>query len=677
MHALQRRAPRVILQSQHLLANIALWLVLHHDGLLRVVVSGKTVYEKQQGSLLREVELRIARFCPNNGPCVEDDILPYEVLEDLKGKRQTLHSGTYEPASSLHHNPSVRQPLYNIPRLYPSESRATKSSIRVLVQHTAQSMVQWLLRVPLLPQVDFATFGFQAAPGEVFDSPKLSVTDILSQIPSIVNMKWGTAASGSVVYNSIKEEDELASGHDSDTTMDDFDPGLEKERELEEILPYFPILRDLLDEVRPNCRCPRCRSGDSQDESLLQPGCLRRVAFQEVLFLIAHAVADGFGCEDVSGSTKSDPVIEATTVLLLELCEGKKVLWDTWFSAAACVYLGCEFRHHVMDIENSGTTYAAIQCGNLSVLARWFNLTAALKVQGCFGLIQGKGTIGVLRPQAQDPDLFQFRGVEEEFAIIQTEHTEDTSSFVDRFPKTPLEAGETVELAPDSSTVRSDVFLVSASTNVYRFLFRVQSNSHNRVIDPSDAIIRVARGLTSYECRHTQQAKLRSGTVRQTSFLYTFDELLGRWSNIEGFYGVDKTGPAMMNVSVDKTLGIAPQPRRLVKMETPTSDAEEGPSQQENADDITTTDEWIHFSSVLTSRLQFNIALALAVNDAAVLNDGTSCFACVQDQVLAVPLPASQQMDEDDTVTRTVINMHPSLVEEAGRSKLKRKAITE
>lgn len=652
MHALHQGGRRMILRSQHFLANIALWLVLHHDGKLRVVVSSKTVYDKQQGPSDKEIEIRVERFCSLEGPCSEEDaILGYEILEDLGGRHQHFRSGTYDPTSELHPVPGVRQPLYEIPRLYPPDSRVSKRSIQLLIKATAQRMARWLIQVPLMTQVEFSNFGFQADPDHRSGQSNLTISDILSKTPNIVNLRWGEAASSTVVYTSA--EDVEGDGNDAQNSvanMSNFDIGLEKERALEEVLPYFPILQDLLNEVKTSCLCPRCQSDDESMENLLQPGCLRRIAYIEVVLLLAHSIADSFGCEDVSATREVDPIVESVVVILIELCEGRKIIWDTWFSAAACVYLGCPFKHHTMDIESGGTTYGAIQYGNLSVIAPWLDLTAELKIQHCFGLIQGKGTIGVIRTRDIDQDSFQFRGVEETFAIIQTEHTEDTSNYVDRYKMEALPSGSNAHLMNDKADVACDMFLVSAAESTYRFLFRVRSDSHSRVVDPSDAIIRIARSIPCYSCKHKGNPNARQGDLQQNTYLYSFDDVLGRWSNIEGFYGLNKVGPPMLTLNVDEHMSDETDPEGV--------------------------DEAIHLSHVLDSHLKVNIALALSVNDAAILNDGSSCLSCVQEQVKAVPLPASQQdIGGDDRVTRTVVNVRSKLAQGSNKPTLKRKAI--
>ncbi|KAI9662903.1 MAG: hypothetical protein M1821_007950 [Bathelium mastoideum] len=347
MHQLHQGGPCMILQSRHFLANIALWLLLHHHGRLVVVVSGRIIFDQDHGHSDKEIELRVAQYCPEEGPCIEKDTTHRcQVLEDVGGEEKHFQSGTYEGPSQPYQAPGVRQALYDIPKLYPSSSRASKSSIQLLVKCTAQRVMQWLLQVPLFTPAAFSTFGFQVSGTHEVENQKLVISDALSRIPGIVNFKGADVKLSSVVYASVQDDhdDGDISMCSSAMSLKKFEPDLGEDRKIEEVLPCFPILQDFLQEVKASCLCPRCQSKDETIKTLLQPGCLRRVAFNDVMLLMAHGIADGFGCDDVSAVREVDSIIESIVALLHDFCMGKRVAWDTWFSTAACVYLGCPFK---------------------------------------------------------------------------------------------------------------------------------------------------------------------------------------------------------------------------------------------------------------------------------------------------------------------------------------------
>ena len=316
----------------------------------------------------------------------------------------------------------------------------------------------------------------------------------------------------------------------------------------------------------------------------------------------------------------------------------KKVYWDTWFSVAACVYLGCPYegRNFLRNINagDHGSHYVAIQYGNLSVIAPWLDQTTEMKMQHLFGLIQGKGTIGVVRNFLGQEDTFRFQGKEDTIAIVEIQRTEDTNSFTSRFQKGRQSMGSTLVLEDDRSEVDYDMILASTAENKYRLLFRVRSEHHSRMVDPSFAIIRLAGTVSSTECKHRKSSEQRQAILLQDSYVYPFDEALGRWGN----HGISPAG--------------------------------------ESDEELLGTEEVLHVSQILDSRLKFNIAVALADSDALVMNDGRACFSCVQAQVKSTPAPDYKQDQlSRGRVTRIVVNMYPNLRQTAVRANLKRKAI--
>ena len=512
-----------------------------------MVVSGRTVYERQLGVSEKEIEIRIARFCSPEGPCrksgSEDQ---WKILEDLGGQRHHRRSGGHNQ-SFENHTPGTRQALYSSSRLQPAESRANKPSIQKLVKATAKKLMGWLLEVPLVVEEGSSSLSFHALLGEERSPSQSTVSSILRRVPGIINFNWDNdKVKSSVVYSSVDNEvSDTERMSDTNSSMEASGemawnrpwPGLAKDPELEDVLPYFPVLQDLMFEVKASCLCPDCQIQEVRMENRLQSGCLRSIALNEVMLLLAHSIADGFGCEDASATRDTGPLIKSTLLVLHELCMGEGIVWDRWFFTAACVYLGFPFNHKHPKLDIQGTAYAAIQYGNLSVIAPWLDLTVELKMQHSFGLIQGKGTIGVLRYQKNEESIFEFQGIEETFAIIETERTEDTSSYVDRARKRPLPKGSVVTLAIDQSLIECDLILVCAVESAHRFLYRVRSEHHSRVVDPSGAIINSiifkGRDIPQNGCKHKKSPDSRRARLGQESFVYTFEEVLGHWFSVQ------------------------------------------------------------------------------------------------------------------------------------------------
>jgi hypothetical protein len=75
-----------------------------------------------------------------------------------------------------------------------------------------------------------------------------------------------------------------------------------------ELLDFFPILADLVEDVQKTCQCSQCRRvGASDARAERSPrlrkdgGCAAFKAFIEVMFYFSHGIADSFGATDASG----------------------------------------------------------------------------------------------------------------------------------------------------------------------------------------------------------------------------------------------------------------------------------------------------------------------------------------------------------------------------------------
>ena len=615
-HALQaRRSSKVIFRSDHLLRNITLWLLLHYDGLFVVNLSGRIIYERKLGTSSGELEIHVKLICPTTQKCNETLVESYHILEDVAGKFEDFLSGYSSRNSELPPQPGIRQAIYEVPRQYPVESVMWNHGIQTFIKCTAQYTMRWLLNIRVTPQKDFADLGFSVIldPGQ--ETMPHKVSTILARVPAMMNMNWGSSPPPQLVFS---HKVIPPSRTPNDTTDNDSE---KRKRRFEEVIPYFPILQDLLRKVRPDCHCNACRSRDQNISYPLQRGCLRRIAFEETMLLLAHGIADGFNVQSVSAITNIDPIVEGMTQILYELGQEKKILWDTWFGLAASVYLGCPFKRPPQPNEEGfgGTTYAAVQYGNLAAVAPWLDLSKELTVLGCFELIEARGRLGVIT-HSRDDERIQFRSVEENFAIIETENTEDTTAYNSRFRKESLLPGSSVTLSHDDTAVNSDLILVSTGDNLYRLLMRVKSSGHWRIIDPSDAMSGVIRNLSVQACQH-KPTPLTS-TIGQTGKTYTFDEVLGRWP--------DTVQPMQTSSGSDKL-----------------SDDQRG---------------IIHFTHVLDTYLKQNVALALSVSTTAVQNQPLdSCLSCATEQVRTANRTPLREGEGGNKSDRYVINIRPSL----------------
>lgn len=398
---------------------------------------------------------------------------------------------------------------------------------------------------------------------------------------------------------------------------------------MDNLLKCFPVLADLVTKVSADCLCSDCsrhklRQLSDVRTNRLRLGCLKRIAIEEAFLLLAHGLADGFGVSDASSVSDVSPIVEGMAVLLLDLVQERKVCWDTWFAVASCIYLGCPFEKPVPHTHPAfgGTAFAAIQYGNLATQAPWLDLTQEHAVRGCFGLIGLRGRLGVIT--RSDDQHAQFRSVEENFAIIETENTEDTTSFCSRYKKAASLIDHRLHMDDDESSVESDVILCQVDDKFYRLLLRIKTKTHWRIVDPSDALSAMIRMLPSTTCQHRAQPPEMSPS---TAKIYTMDEVLGRWPDV-----------IQSHVSTATVSG-----------------------------GTTETGRNFHLTHVLDTHLKKNIALALSVCPIAVPNyPEFACSTCTLSYAREAERKPLREGESGNSADRYIINLRARLAEQDG-----------
>jgi hypothetical protein len=594
---------KAILKTSHLLRDVSLWLLLHYDGTIVFNVGGQIVYRVDLGNPHRELEVHVESPCPEDGDCGSVGKEPFKILHNIHGKFELFLSGySISGFSDLPPQPGIRQKVYEIPRLYPRDSKMWNKGLQILVKCSAQSIMQWLLGVPLSAQQTFSPPGFSAEPGKQAVEGRTTVSLVLKRIPAMINSQWGSSPASQVVFGGDQQPQDGLSPNGNIRSM------------LKSLTVYFPILNDLAEKVSRDCLCLDCSERDKKSLACqiyaLKPGCLGRAALDEVLLLLAHGVADGFGVSNASSTSDTSHIVEGMALLLFELTRGM-VCWDTWFAVASCVYLGCPFVKPVSgeNVVFGGTAFAAIQYGNLAAQAPWLDLTQDHTVEGCFGLIGSRGRLGVLTKS--DDQSAQFRSVEENFAIIETENTEDTISLCSRYKKAASAIDHLHHMDEDDSLIDSDVILYQVDDKFYRLLLRIKTSTHWRVVDPSDAFSAIIRMLPSVTCPHgTQPPEIPPLNAK----IYTMEEVLGRWPDV---------------------------------VQSP----ESGPI--------------LHVANILGSHLKKNIALALSVCTIAVPNyPQLACSTCALNHAVKAERKPLRESEGGSVKDRYIINLKTRLAEQ-------------
>ena len=323
---LRKPRPQVIIESDHVISNLALWLIYHFNGHLRVTVSSKIIFDETLGLDKTQIELRTRKFCSASGPCESETSVPsFKIYFMVAGHLEELLNGKYDTKMTLEQNPRVRQRLYQ-PQIRPPSGSAGRESMKVLTRQTAHEIVKWLLSLPVSLQLCSNELSFAInMDSETSDSDRnLLVADLLARIPSILNMGWGEPSAAKVIFSQLPDDPiPLTIDNSFDTDSDDENSVLRdignedmSEPTPETILPHFPILRDLLQEARKSCRCTYCRKPGRPSKLEFAVGCLQHSSFMEVMTYVAHSIADAFGAEDTSACLASTPDdLDVVTIL--------------------------------------------------------------------------------------------------------------------------------------------------------------------------------------------------------------------------------------------------------------------------------------------------------------------------------------------------------------------------
>lgn len=624
--------PRLMVQTPHLLRNVTLWLLYHFDGLLQIVVRGRIVYSRRLGDRPQEIELRVSQSCSETGSCGNKERSAFELFDDISGNPKSFLSGSYPPTKLRGHSETsmVRRKLYHLPDTHTSESRARQQGMQILIRCTAQKIMRWLLDLSVLPPFEFTNLGFHVELEGNSSAGSRKIRDLLRRSPSMLNQRWGDSPLPNVVYfKKITDADSTSNigTAESNSSVS----SIYRNRTYDEVVPFFPILQDLLGEVRPMCRCSRCEDGTSLNFTLI-PGCLRHVALVECLYLLAHGIADGFGVTDASGVSDVQVSADGMLYLLFDLVEEQGILWDIWFGVAASLYLGCACPclPNTVDTTETSTT-AAVQYGDLAVIAPWLDLNKELRIDGCFHLTDIQGRLSILTPGSTSETYS--RRIAENYALIRTERTE-------LIPERPLPhdllaPGSPMPVSGDKSPLEVDWILAQIQDSEYSLMMRVKSADYSRIVDPTSAIIRVAREFTAlHQCAHasdTMPLVLEPDTCGE---IYSFNDLLGLWETWENTSRFKGHNP--LNLS--------------------------------GAKHLPGTIGTIHMTEQLESLVKQNIAFAVSVNENLIWSDGSACHKCLLSRAKAArpPHPDLDRPPHD----HYIINVRKSLQHRIGDRKV-------
>lgn len=632
----------IAVRSRHLLRNLVFWILNHFDGHLQITVSTKKIMDKALGDGDCQLDIRVEQYCNVREQCGSEksDMV---VLADISGQLQNVFTSINTNTDTLRPVPAKRGDLYSLPKPYTLRNVFSDHSIDQMIQDRAWKIASWLFRLPIgLPAPTSERLAFPVILDHQTTEEEtrydLTVTSLLGRVPGIIHLDWESQDTKDKETQTFQakvskchhredrqsEESELSS---SQTSNFGSSPGhiggaLDPAR----LIQHFPLIKSMLRRLTRCCLCQSCRkSFDTtkrggkkiEDKNLarLQDGCLKSEGLNRLLKFLAHSIADGLGCSTASGVSHGSAITEAMGVLLYELVEKRQIVWDTWFHVAATVALGCPFRPSVGQQHTRGSAVAAVQYGSLSLIAKWLDISQKIYIRHCFSALEQQGRLGVMQNNGDGSP--QFREVQDGFAVLQTERTQDNSTLVARHMDEELSGHHDlrVEIGADASPVESRLFLIQISESVWGILLRVESSEHSRFIDPADAILGLARTIRDSRCDHRDQRKLNSWTLPDSEttqvIVHSFDELLGLWI-ARGRIG----GSSDKSVAGDSG------------NESGDDDGEVGDG-DEHCGTPQRPGGRIHLSMLLDDALKVNTALALSVSQRVLLRDVNKMRGCL------------------------------------------------
>ncbi|KAL6722205.1 hypothetical protein ACLMJK_001312 [Lecanora helva] len=498
--AVQRSSNDILLYCGRFHGDIFVWLISHFDGVLELSVAGRIIYDKALGEAKARVTMIVREICDVNASSHVSKDADIEITINLgKGQFKTIFR--QDPVTNVKGPQATkRQQLYSIDEINVKEQHSILSHSEMNdVRLTAQAMADWLLQVALKHGNDTdVQFCFKQATEENEQRETLNIGSLLQRWPRVTHKKYGQKPKTLCVFRSPSE---------GLPELDDESSNPSRSKAICEIINCFPVAMDLFDNIKPRCPCTSCRRNWNIGEG--KYGCLRETALAELLALLAHTIADGFGAPDVSGLVEAKDRKAGFQRLFTELIWDGLVVWDTWFTFAASTFLGCAWNNSMIEDMEGATSVIVVQYGSLVAASTWINMSEELSGFGCFGFSFAEGRV---------------QGIVSEFAVVQAERTMKISQ------PCPSQQGlisQTSNTTPvDTSFAGIEVALIGASQVSYRLLTMVKSDTARRIVDPTAAIVACCSSFFP-ACEH---ARIETYLDSAHDSVWSFDELLGGWS---------------------------------------------------------------------------------------------------------------------------------------------------
>ncbi|KAI1407945.1 hypothetical protein F5Y13DRAFT_205169 [Hypoxylon sp. FL1857] len=550
----------LLIESEHLIKNLTSWLIYHFNGHIRVVLGGNVIYNKnaEENGFPKRIEVRVCNSCPRDEECTmgaNTTISELHVYTIVAGNLQSLFQTEYTDSSRLFETePRIRSKLYNTSIGYP-KTTAGRDSIKNLVRCTTVHIVDWMLKLPVLKSLQQHDLTFEVDAGQTngMSEKNTRLANILARLPSILNLGWPEYPISTFVYAepaagdqsdgaSINSEEESSAPPQDSYTK--WVKGLDNPV-LKTVLEHYPILRDTLREVKKSCFCWSCRNSIPTNGIAIYPGCLQHKALIEIMQLIAHAIVDSFGCDDVSAVSRIELEDLGVLEVLGTIAEGQ-LRWNDWFTVAARTYLGCppptkiklgksQILNEMPQMKGLPATFTpcviAVQYGGLAVIAPWIDMSIDMCQCKPFSMEAVAGRLGL---PSEDPAQLRMQSVEGDFAVIEARDAEVLEHGLINIMNGAKMFTEAA-IQRDDTAINVDVILVNSDLSRYQLWLRMSTTTRSRLVDPSCAMRAACQLGAKIKCNHATGSPSDIDTsIRGLVRTHSFNDVLGFWSDNAG-----------------------------------------------------------------------------------------------------------------------------------------------
>jgi hypothetical protein len=256
-----QRAARIMLQSRLIIFNLTLWLLYHFEGMFRVVVNNKVVYEKTQGTKHQEIEFRIENRCHGDGICENaDQANELKMVDHISGHWKNFFERTSKSSSSCGSTPRSRRKLYQFNPVPYNHVLDTQ------IKAVASDLTRWLCSL----RVNFSKTTLTGIVYEVNlkrqiarENAETIMADLLKRSPSILQNSWATKVGSDWTPESAQDIwspegfSEAAESSRRIQNLFEKTESAQKDR-ISLIWKCFPGLADLIEKAAEKCSCVSC-----------------------------------------------------------------------------------------------------------------------------------------------------------------------------------------------------------------------------------------------------------------------------------------------------------------------------------------------------------------------------------------------------------------------------------